>query len=334
MATNDIKGIADSVLGACARRLGRDNLVAFEKEEQQLIKITELTKNFGSFTALDKISLEFEEGSIYGLVGSNGSGKSTLLRVIAGVYYPDGGELEIDGLSSWDEPETKGKIFFLADQPHFFKNANLKEMSAFYDGLYASFSRERFERLSSIFPISLTDKIENMSKGMQRQAALILALSTNPKFLLLDEAFDGLDPVMRNVLKSLLIDGIENTGMTAIISSHNLRELEDLCDHLTLIHKGHIVVSDALEAVRGKTHKIQAAFKTVPPEIKWNGLNIMKAEKTGSLIQMVVKGDIDEIMAHINSLEPIFCEVIEPSLEELFIYEMEVEGYDIGNILK
>ncbi len=299
-----------------------------------MIKTFELTKKFGSFTALDRLNLEFKDGAIYGLVGSNGSGKSTLLRVIAGVYYPDDGALEVDGDSTWDNPETKGQIFFLADQPHFFKNANLNEMASFYEGLYPNFSRERFDRLSTVFPISRTDKIDNMSKGMQRQAALMLALSVNPKYLLLDEAFDGLDPVMRNVLKNLLIDGIENSGMTAIISSHNLRELEDLCDHITLIHKGHIIVNDNLEAVRGNTHKLQAAFKTVPTEIKWNGLDILKAERTGSLVRMVIRGNIDEIMEHINSLEPIFCEVIEPSLEELFIYEMEVEGYDVGNILK
>ena len=299
-----------------------------------MIKTTALTKKFGDFVAIDNLDIELSEGCIWGLVGSNGSGKSTLLRIIAGVYYPDGGAIEVDGEMVWSNPETKSKIFFLADQPHFFKNSNLKEMAAFYEGLYASFSRERFDWLSGVFPISLTDKIDNMSKGMQRQAALILALSTNPKYLLLDEAFDGLDPVMRNVLKSLLIEGIENTGMTAIISSHNLRELEDLCDHIALIHKGHIVVNGSLEGIRGTTHKIQAAFKTLPAEIKWNGLNILKAEKTGSLIQMVVKGDIDEILAHINSLDPIFCETIEPSLEELFIYEMEVEGYDVGNILK
>ncbi len=299
-----------------------------------MITITELSKKFDDFVALDNISVEFKEGAIYGLVGSNGSGKSTLLRTITGVYYPDNGSIKVDGEEVFDNPSVKSRIFFLPDQPYFFKGANLNEMSYFYESMYNSFSRKRYEHLTQVFPLSKTDKIDNMSKGMQRQAALILALSTSPKYLLLDEAFDGLDPVMRNVLKSLLIDGIENTGMTAIISSHNLRELEDLCDHIALIHKGHIVVSGALESVRGTTHKIQAAFKTLPAEIKFDGLNILKAEKTGSLIQMIVKGDIDEILAHINSLDPIFCEVIEPSLEELFIYEMEVEGYDVGNILK
>lgn len=299
-----------------------------------MITISNLTKKFDDFTALDNISVEFKEGAVYGLVGSNGSGKSTLLRVISGVYYPDGGEIKIDGEPAFDNPLAKEKVFFLPDQPHFFKGANLTEMSNFYEAMYSSFSRETYERLTKVFPLSLTKKIDNMSKGMQRQAALILALSTTPKYLLLDEAFDGLDPVMRNVLKNLLIDGIEKTGLCAIISSHNLRELEDLSDHLTLIHKGHIVVSDNLEAVRGGTHKIQAAFKTVPAEIRWEPLRIMKAERTGSLVRLVVKGELDEIMAHINTLEPIFCEVIEPSLEELFIYEMEVEGYDVNNILK
>ncbi len=298
-----------------------------------MITISNLVKKFGGFTAIDNISVDFEEGAIYGLVGSNGSGKSTLLRVISGVYYPDGGEVTIDGEPAFDNPSAKSKVFFLPDQPHFFKGANITEMARFYEEMYDSFSRERYDHLTKIFPLSLTDKIDNMSKGMQRQAARILALSTTPKYLLLDEAFDGLDPVMRNVLKNLLIDGIENTGLCAIISSHNLRELEDLSDHLTLIHKGHIVVSDNLEAVRGTTHKIQAAFKTVPAEIKWDGLNIMKAERTGSLVQLVVRGNLDEIMAHINSLEPVFCEAIEPSLEELFIYEMEVEGYDANTIL-
>lgn len=299
-----------------------------------MIKTVDLTKKFGDFSAIDNMNIEIKEGCIYGLVGSNGSGKSTFLRIIAGVYYPDSGTIAVDNYSVWNNPDAKNKIFFLADQPYFFKNSNLIEMSHFYEGMYSSFDRNRFDYLTNVFPISITDKIDNMSKGMQRQAALILALSTNPKYLLLDEAFDGLDPVMRSVLKNILIDSIENYSMTAIISSHNLRELEDLCDHVVLIHKGKLVFNDSLDNLYTSTHKVQAAFKTLPPEIKFNGLNILKAEKTGSLIQMVVKGDLNEILEQINSLEPIFCETIEPTLEELFIFEMEVEGYDEANIIK
>lgn len=299
-----------------------------------MIEAVQLTKKFGNHAALDAVSFQIEDGSIYGLVGSNGSGKSTLLRLIAGVYYPDGGNIIVDSMSTWNNPELKSKIFFLADTPHFFKNANLKEMADFYESMYPTFNRERFGYLTGVFPISLTDKIDNMSKGMQRQAALMLALSVEPKYLLLDEAFDGLDPVIRGVLKALLLDGAEQTGMTTVISSHNLRELEDLCDHVGLLHKGHVVFSDHIDLLRGGIHKVQAAFKVVPPEIKFGGLHILKAERTGSLLQMVVRGSEEEIMQKINALDPLFAEIIEPSLEEIFIYELEVEGYDLQDILK
>ena len=298
-----------------------------------MIKITNLTKKFGDYAALNSVSAQILDGCIYGLVGSNGSGKSTLLRLLSGVYYADGGSVSVDGYAVFNNPEVKSKIFYLPDSPYFFKNATIKEMADFYEGLYKSFDPNRFQHLTEVFPISITDKIDNMSKGMQRQAALMLALSTKPKYLLLDEAFDGLDPVMRGVLKSLLIDGIENTGMTAIIASHNLRELEDLCDHIALIHSGEIMFSDGLEDVRSNFHKVQAAFKVLPPEIKLQDLEIIKCEKTGSLMQMIIKGDEAEIMAKIEALNPIFAETIEPTLEEIFIYEMEAVGYDIKNIL-
>ncbi len=298
-----------------------------------MIKTVDLVKRFGDKCALDALNVEIYDGCIYGLVGSNGSGKSTLLRIFSGVYYPDGGTVSVDGYSVWNNPEVKGQIFYLPDSPHFFKNANLNEMADFYSGMYATFDRSEFDRLTTIFPISRTSKIDNMSKGMQRQAALMLAMATRPKYLLLDEAFDGLDPVMRNVLKSLLISGIEGGGMTAVIASHNLRELEDLCDHVALIHEGHIIFSDELEAVRGGIHKVQAAFKEMPPHISFEGMQILKCEKTGSLMQMIIRGEEEEILARINDLDPIFVEAIEPTLEEIFIYEMEAEGYDVKNIL-
>ena len=298
-----------------------------------MIKAVNLTKRFGEKTALDGLNVEIKDGCIYGLVGSNGSGKSTLLRLFSGVYYEDGGSLSIDGYSVWNNPQMKKQIFYLPDNPYFFKNASLKEMAAFYEGLYESFDMDRFRSLSEVFPISLTDRIENMSKGMQRQAALMLALSVNPKYLFLDEAFDGLDPVMRSVLKQLLIDSIEKTGLTVIIASHNLRELEDLCDHIALIHSGRLVFSDNIYSVKSNIHKVQAAYKAVPPQVKLAGLKILKCERTGSLLQMVVSGDGEEIMAKINATEPLFAELVEPTLEEIFIYEMEAEGYDIKNML-
>ena len=199
-----------------------------------MIELINLTKKFGEFKAVNEVNAKIEDGCIYGLVGSNGSGKSTLLRLLSGVYYPDGGNISVDGFEVFNNPVLKSQIFYLPDSPYFFKNATIKEMAEFFEGLYPTFDRARFDHLKSVFPISTTDKIDNMSKGMQRQAALMLALSTNPKYLLLDEAFDGLDPVMRSVLKELLIDGIETNQMTVIIASHNLRELEDLTDHIAL----------------------------------------------------------------------------------------------------
>lgn len=298
-----------------------------------MIEAVNLTKKFGEFKAVDNMSFIFEDGAIYGLVGSNGSGKSTLLRMLAGVYYPDGGTIAADSYSIWNNPSVKSEIFFLSDNPYFFKGATLNEMVKFYKEMYQSFDSERFEYLSSVFPISRTMRIDNMSKGMQRQAALMLALSVKPKYLLLDEAFDGLDPVMRAVLKAILIEGMEQGNMTAIISSHNLRELEDLCDHVALIHNGKMLYCDNLESLQGSLHKIQAAYKTLPTRESFAELDILKATKTGSIMQLVARGDKTEISERIEATSPIFFEIITPTLEEIFIYEMEVEGYDVKNIL-
>lgn len=298
-----------------------------------MIEAVNLTKKFGDFKAVDNMNFKFEDGAIYGLVGSNGSGKSTLLRLLSGVYYPDDGTVAADGYSIWNNPSLKSEIFFLSDNPYFFKGATVKEMVKFYEGMYPSFDAPRFEYLSSVFPISTVMRIDNMSKGMQRQAALMLALSVRPKYLLLDEAFDGLDPVMRAVLKAILIDGMEQGNMTAIISSHNLRELEDLCDHVALIHNGRMLYCDNLESLQGSLHKVQAAYKTLPTRETFSNIDILKANKTGSIMQLVVRGDKKEISEEIEKTEPIFFEIITPSLEEIFIYEMEVEGYDIKNIL-
>lgn len=298
-----------------------------------MIKAEKLTKRFQEKTALDAINLEIGEGSIYGLIGSNGSGKSTLLRLISGVYMPDGGNLTVDGLTVFNNPEAKAKVAFLGDTPYFLPQSNIAEMADFYSKLYSTFSWETYNRLISEFPLDPKARISSMSKGMQRQAALILAISVSPKYLLLDEAFDGLDPVMRKVLKGLLINGAQNSGMTAIIASHNLRELEDLCDRVGLIHNGAIIFNDEIESLKGRLHKVQMAFEKIPETEVFKGLDILKIERTGSLLQAVVRGDADKITDYINKLSPIFCECIEPTLEEMFLYELEVTGYDVKSII-
>lgn len=277
-----------------------------------MIQAVELVKKFEDKAALDGVDFQIEEGSIYGLVGANGSGKSTLLRVIAGVYMPDGGNIIVDNMKVFNNPQLKEKICYLPDTPFFIHQSNLNEMARFYEGLYCSFSRERFEYLTGVFPLDKKAKIANMSKGMQRQAALILALSCCPKYLLLDEAFDGLDPVMRKVLKSLLIEGIEGGGMTAIIASHNLRELEELCDRIGLIHNGKIIFNDTIEGLKGNLHKVQIAFERIPDTSVFDSLDVLKLERMGSLLNLAVRGDAQEIESFLKKLNPVFMEILPP----------------------
>lgn len=298
-----------------------------------MIETIGLTKKFDRLRALDNVELRFKKGGVYALVGSNGSGKSTLMRLIAGVYAPDEGQLLLEGQEAFDCPAVKQRVFFLPDTPTFFKNATVLTMADFYRRLYPNFSMELLQGLQNLFPIRLDMRLDRMSKGMQRQAALMLALSSGAEVLLLDEAFDGLDPVVRGTLKSLLISWAQDRGTTTIIASHNLRELEDLCDHVTLLHKGRAICSDELETLRGSLHKVQAAYRKLPTEGELLKLNVLKLQRTGSLLQMVIRGDREEIMAKVNAMEPLFAETIAPSLEEIFIYEMEVRGYDIRELL-
>jgi len=299
-----------------------------------MIKGTNLTKKFESKIALNSVNFELKEGCIYGLVGSNGSGKSTLLRLIAGVYRADGGTVELDGKNCFDNVDAKGRIAFLGDTPYFLPQSNLIEMKNFYKALYNNFDEEIFNHLLTVFPLDKSARISTMSKGMQRQAALILAMSTKPEYLLLDEAFDGLDVVMRKVLANIIIDGVEKSGLTVVIASHNLRELEDIVDHIILIHNGDMLFNDDTESLKGRIHKIQVAFDRVPDVSVFDALDVMKIEKTGSLLQMIVRGDQGEIMKYIKNLLPLFLECIEPSIEEIFLYELEVIGYDVKNILQ
>ncbi len=299
-----------------------------------MIKATELTKNFGQTKALDGVCFEIENGTVFGLVGSNGSGKSTLLRLISGVYMPDGGTICIDDESCFNNPAIKAQVAFLGDTPYFLPQSNIAEMARMYAGVYPEFDYGMYKRMLEIFPLDPKARISSFSKGMQRQAALILSISTNPRYILLDEAFDGLDVVMRRVLANIIMDGVEKRGMTAVIASHNLRELEDVCDHVGLIHNGNMMFSDRTESLRGGLHKVQAAFSAVPDMSVFSRLNVLKCERSGSIVQMVVRGDEQEIMGFINRLSPVFSECIEPTLEEMFVFELEATGYDVKNILE
>ena len=292
-----------------------------------------LTKKFDSKIALDSITMTISDGCVYGLVGSNGSGKSTLLRLISGVYMADEGEICVDGENCFNNPQIKSQIAFLGDTPYFLPQSDLKEMAELYNSMYPDFDYKIYNHLLTVFPLNQRARLSTFSKGMQRQAALILALSTNPRYLLMDEAFDGLDVVMRRVLANIVMDGVEKRGMTVIIASHNLRELENVCDNVCVIHNGKIISNGSIESLRGNMHKIQVAFKEVPDMSAFDSLYVMKSERTGSLLSLVVKGNEDEIMQFINGMNPLYAECIEPTLEEVFVYELEVVGYDVKNIL-
>ena len=299
-----------------------------------MIEVKQFTKKFDSTTALDKISFQINSGSVFGLVGSNGAGKSTLLRSIAGIYAPDGGTITIDGTPIFENTEIKSRLFFIPDYPYFIPQANLDDMADFYSRLYPNWNRKRYEELTATFPIDCKAKISNMSKGMQRQAALIAAISTQPDYLLLDEIFDGLDPVMRQLLKKILSFEVSERGMTVIIASHNLRELEDVCDHVGLLHKGGVILERELDELKLGINRVQAVFRPMPEMSAFEEFDLVKSEVRGSLINFVIRGTKEDIMDKLNAMNPVFVEVLPLTLEEVFISEMEVAGYDIDNILK
>lgn len=299
-----------------------------------MITITNLTKTFGEVKALDRLNCNINKGSVFGLVGSNGSGKSTLLRILAGVYEANGGTVRIDGRPSFDDQDVKSRVYFISDYPYFFNDSTIENTASLYRRLYPTWEESKYIQLCGIFPINKKAKIINMSKGMQRQAALILALSCCPQYLLLDEIFDGLDPVIRQLLKKLLMDDVSARGMTVVIASHNLRELEDVCDHVGLLHKGGIVLEKELDEMKLGIHKVQAAFSSALPDGAFADIDIIDIQKRGLLYNLVARGDKEQLMAKMNALNPVFIEALPLTLEEVFISEMEVAGYDINNIMQ
>ena len=298
-----------------------------------MIAVQQLVKRFGEKAALDGISLQVETGSVFGLVGSNGAGKSTLLRTLAGVYRPDGGQIRVDGVSPYENSEVKGRIFFVPDYPYFLPKASLEEMALLYRRTYLRWNQERYGELCRIFALDAKGRLHNFSKGMQRQAALVLALSCQPDLLLLDEIFDGLDPVVRQLLKKLLAQEVSDRAMTVVIASHNLRELEGVCDHVGFLHRGGVLMEQELDSLRLGIHKIQAVFRNLPERSQLSGLDIVRWEVRGSLVNMVVRGDEEAVMQALQPWEPVFAESLPLTLEEVFISEMEAAGYDIDNIL-
>ena len=292
-----------------------------------MIEIKNLTKRFDKTVAINNMNCEISEGTIFGLAGSNGSGKSTLLRTLSGVYEPDGGEVVIDGENAFDNHVIKERCAYIADYPYFANDSTIDNLAKLYRKIYACWDEERFVQLCGRFPFATNKKIINMSKGMQRQASLIMAFATRPKYLFMDEIFDGLDPVIRKTLKSLIIEDVTDNGMTCIIASHNLREIDDICDKIVLLHKGELVANTDTDDLKSKMHKIQLAFSEVQDSNIFKDLNVEIISQVGNYYVVMAKGDIEKIMKKLNALNPAFIEVLPSTLEEVFINEMEGVGY-------
>lgn len=297
-----------------------------------MIKTNKLDMYFGSFCALNKLTVSIPEGCVYGLVGSNGAGKSTLLRILSGIYRPTAGEVSIDGQPVYENPAIKDKIVFVPDELYFLPQSSLWEMGRMWARLYSDFSFERLRTLAERFELDMTHSISTFSKGMKRQAAIILALAARPKYLFLDETFDGLDPIKRNAVRSIIYDDIIERGATAILSSHSLRELEDTCDQLALLHHGGLVLESDIQNLKTALFKLQVGYTQPIDRSHFAGIDILSYHLTGSVATLIVRGDREQLRAELmaRSPAPAILDILPLSLEEVFIYELDALGYSDG----
>ena len=292
-----------------------------------MLELKNVTKTFGTTKALDDLTMTVPKGTVYGLVGPNGAGKSTAIRCIVGVYRPDGGQVLVDGGAVYENPQLKARIGYIPDDIFYFPTATLEEMRQFYKGIYADFDDALFERLYEVFNLPPKTPMRRFSKGMQKQAAFHLAICCRPNVLILDEPVDGLDPVMRRQVMSLILSDVAERGTTELISSHNLRELEDVCDHVGIMNHGKMLLEKSLADMQGATHKLQIVGDA--PE----GLNVLHESSSGRLKTLVVRGSAVEIATRAEAAKPAYFDVLPLSLEEIFIYELGGVNYEVKNII-
>lgn len=298
-----------------------------------MIQVNSLVKTFGGFKALDNMNLHVEESSVYGLIGPNGAGKTTIIKHLAGIYTQDSGDIKINGEGVFENNNVKKDMALISDDLFFFSTYSILETAKYYSQIYPNWNWERFESLKSIFKIDVSRRVRRLSKGMQKQVAFWLSICAMPKIMLLDEPVDGLDPVMRRNVWRLMLQDVAERSMTVLVSSHNLRELEDVCDHVGIMHNGKIVLEKALDDVKGNIHKIQTAFADKFPETLDNSLEILHKEQFGSVYMMIVKGDSAKITNTIMQENPLICDILPLTLEEVFIYELGGMGYEFENII-
>ena len=299
-----------------------------------MIEITNLCKNYDDIQAVDHISTSIQEGSVFGLVGTNGAGKSTFLRMVCGILKPVSGSIKIDGEDVYENENAKKKLFYISDDQFFFPNANPLEMKRHYKNIYENFDENYYADLMSKFNLDERRKINTFSKGMKKQLSMIYGVCAKTKYLFCDETFDGLDPVMRQAVKRIFVTELEDRNMTPIIASHNLRELEDICDHVGLLHRGGILLSKDLEDMKLNIYKIQCVFSDITSKHSFlKTIDALKIEERGALYTITIRGTKESLKKKLNTVNTVFFEILPLSLEEIFISETEVAGYDIKNII-
>ncbi len=299
-----------------------------------MIEVKNVVKSFDGFHALDGLTMTVPRGAIYGLVGPNGAGKSTILRHLTGAYRQDSGDILLEGAPIYENPAVKRRIAGIPDELYFFTSASTRDMMKLYRGLYPSFDMDRYAKLKEAFPaVDEKRPIRRLSKGMQKQSAFWLALSCRPDYLLLDEPVDGLDPVMRRQVWSLLMGDVAERGTTVLVSSHNLRELEDVCDHVGLLSHGRVALERSLSDLQGGTVKLQIAFQAETPPQLPPELQVIHADHVGRVYTYIVRGTAEETEARFKPLSPLFMEALPLTLEEIFIYEMGGEDYAVRDIV-
>lgn len=298
-----------------------------------MIEAENLTKKFDDIIAVDHVSAQIKAGSVFGLIGTNGAGKSTFLRMLSGILKPDEGKVTFDNEPVFENEQVKRRFFYISDDQYYFNNATPLDMMEFYSGVYPEFNKERFQKLMGNFSLEVRRKINTFSKGMKKQLSVICGICANTDYLFCDETFDGLDPVMRQAVKSIFANDMAERNLTPIIASHNLRELEDICDHVGLLHRGGILLSKELDDMKLNIHKIQCVLKEGMNDQDLVDLEKIKVENRGKLYTITVRGAKEEVGRIMESYQPVFYEIIPLSLEEIFISETEVAGYDIKKLI-
>ena len=298
-----------------------------------MIQVTNAVKRFDGFTALDGASITVPDGAIYGLVGPNGAGKSTLIRHLTGILRLDEGEILVDGEPIYENPAKKALMAVIPDDWYYFSSASLRDMMRFYRGFYPSFDMERYEKFRDVFEIPEKAMLRRLSKGMQKQAAFWLAMSCRPRYLILDEPVDGLDPVMRRQVWSLMMGDVAENGTTVLVSSHNLRELEDVCDHVGIMNKGKVLLERSLSDLQENIVKLQVVWNTPEPPVLPEGMNVLHVSNVGRVYTYIVRGSAAAVSTELSVFQPMMLEALPLSLEEIFIYELGGEHYVVKDLV-